>query len=141
MSLVSCGRSEAQRQYRRSGRMIAGGLALTCLGMSLYLWHHTPTGRMVYALAALPSFLIFCMLVVVARYLRDETDEFERDQTVRSLLWGTGAVLAINTYLGFLRLLGWTGRAPFLLELGAFCWAAVIARWSYRRANRVPGNE
>jgi hypothetical protein len=120
--------------------MIALGLGLTSGGLALFLMHHTPQGAEVYALAALPAFFIFSSIVVVGRYLRDETDEFERDQVVRSLLWGTGVLLAISTYFSFLRELGWAGHTPFLLELSAFCWAALIARWRYRRSNRVAGD-
>ena len=127
----------AMQQYRQAGIKVALGLAFTCAGMSLYLWHHNPTGMMLYALALLPSLLIFSMMVAMARYLKQEKDEFQRDQMVRCILWGTGAVLAASTYLGFLQELGWTGHRPFLLELSAFCWAVVIARWSYRRANWV----
>lgn len=127
----------AMQQYRKAGMMVVIGLAFTCAGMSLYLWHHNPTGAMLYALALLPSLLIFAMMVVMVRYLRQEKDEFQRDQMVRCILWGTGAVLAVSTYLSFLQELGWAGHRPFLLELSAFCWAVVIARWSYRRANRV----
>ena len=92
---------------------------------------------MLYLLALVPLLLILSMMFVMARYLRQEKDEFQRDQMVRCILWGTGAVLAVSTYLGFLQELGWAGHRPFLLELSAFCWAVVIARWSYRRANRV----
>ena len=137
MGMVSCGKSAAQRRYKKHSTMAVSGLGLTCAGMALYLWHHDPVGWKMYSLAALPSFFIVTLIVVVGRYLGEETDEFERDQTVRSILWGTGALLVLSTYLSFLQELGWTGHPIFLVELGAFCWGVVIARWKYRRLNRV----
>ena len=141
MGVVSCGKSAAQRRYRKSSMLVLSGLGFICAGMAVYLWHHNPVGWVIYSLAALPSFPIVAMIIVVGRYLAEETDEFERDQTVRSILWGTGALLAGSTYLSFLRLLGWTGHVPFLIELTVFCWAVIIARWRQRRSNRVTNDD
>jgi hypothetical protein len=141
MGIVSCGKSAAQKRYKKSSILVLSGMVFIFAGLAMYLWHHDPKGWMSYSLAALPSFPIVAMIVVVGRYLAEETDEFERDQTVRSILWGTGALLAVSTYLSFLREFGWTGHAPFLIELTVFCWAVVIARWHYRRSNRVTSDD
>lgn len=44
MGIVCEGNTEAMKQYRRGGMLVAGGLALTCAGLAMYVSHHTPTG-------------------------------------------------------------------------------------------------
>ncbi len=137
MNLQQCSGSAIKQRYKKGQWLALTSLLLTCIGIAGYAWNHTPQGWMLYALAALPSFSIFAMIVNVGRYLAAETDEFERDQLIRCILWGTGTLLMASTFLSVLRELGWEGKVPFLMELGAFCWAIVIARWSYQRSNRI----
>jgi hypothetical protein len=39
-------------------------------------------------------------MIVIARYLRGETDEYLRSLVVRSILWGFGAVMVSDTLIG-----------------------------------------
>jgi hypothetical protein len=41
-------------------------------------------------------------LVVIARYLTGETDEYLRSLVVRSILWGFGVVMIADTIIGYL---------------------------------------
>ena len=44
-------------------------------------------------LAVLPTLTVAAFILVLARYLKEEVDEFHRELVVRCLLWGTAAVM------------------------------------------------
>ena len=45
---------------------------------------------------------VFASIVAVARYLRGEIDEYMRQLVIESILWGLGAVLIADAFLGCL---------------------------------------
>jgi len=82
---------------------LSGGLAaffavLTAVLLRLHLVH----GLIVYLFAILPALPILWCLWAVARYLSEETDEFQRRLHVEYLLWGIGGTLSITTVWGYL---------------------------------------
>lgn len=97
-----------------------------------------PTGAALVALAILPVLPMVAMFVLFARYLRDETDGYKREVAIRCVLWGTAGSMSLHFFLNFLRLFDWKGQAPPFSELWVFALCALIAKLSYRAANRVP---
>lgn len=55
-----------------------------------------------FLLALMPVVPIFGMIWVMARYLREETDEYLRHRAVMAALGGLAAVLGIGSFWGFL---------------------------------------
>jgi RsiW-degrading membrane proteinase PrsW (M82 family) len=55
-------------------------------------------------LAAIPTAFIVRMVAIYAIYLKEEKDEFQRELFIKSLLWGTGAILSITTFWTFLNI-------------------------------------
>jgi hypothetical protein len=98
--------SPAVRRYTQGILLTMSGYVLAVLGTTFYVHAHHPTGIMLYALSAIPSFCIFAMLGVVVIYLRDEKDEFQRVLVVRALLTAAFAILALSAYMDFLRSYG-----------------------------------
>jgi hypothetical protein len=88
--------------------------------------------------AALPALTVAAFILVLARYLKEEVDEFHRELVVRCLLWGCAAVMLVMAFHGFLQLFGWSGRWPVFIDLAAFLAAMLVAKLTYKMANRVP---
>lgn len=97
-----------------------------------------PADSVLLGVAAIPTLTVVAFIGVLARYLREETDEFHRELVVRCLLWGTGATMLVLAFHGFLQLFGWSGKWPVAIDLGAFLIAMLAAKLTYRLAHRVP---
>lgn len=59
-------------------------------------------GSLAYFLAVLPALGIVGQIVSVGLFLREETDEFQRNLFVQCMLWGLGGVLAVTSVWGML---------------------------------------
>jgi hypothetical protein len=44
------------------------------------------------------------LMIVVALYLKEEKDDFQRELFIRALLWGTGVTLALTSFWSFVHL-------------------------------------
>lgn len=138
---IGCGRTKAAKVYQRTVLIEMGAYMAILAGVMSYVNSDHPHGWVLFALAALPSVPIVGVLVAIGRYLRDETDEYQRDVTVRCLLLGTGAVLAISAFLSFLQSVGWRGHVPPFLEFISFFVVMALARAYYSFADRVKSDE
>jgi hypothetical protein len=127
--------SPAVRRYTRGVAMTMAGYLLAVFGTTIYVHNHHPAGFMLYCLSALPSLCILCMLLVVVIYLRDESDEYIRMLTVRSLLAGTFVVLALSTFNDFLRSYGHSSGLPPFTEWIVFWFSFAAAQFFQRRSN------
>jgi hypothetical protein len=107
-----------------------------------YFWvdRAKPAGTMLFVMALLPTLPVVGMIVALGRYLGEEADEFHRQLVVRCLLWGTAAVMTSVCFHLFLQLFGWKGNWPAVVELGVFAVAMLVAKLTYRVANRVPAD-
>jgi hypothetical protein len=92
-------------------------------------------------LAVLPTLTVAAFILVLARYLKEEVDEFHRELVVRCLLWGTAAVMLMMAFHGFLQLFGWHGNWPVFVDLSAFLLAMLTAKLTYKVVNRPPVEE
>jgi hypothetical protein len=88
---------------RRSMQLIAAMMAL-CGGLGGILpriersHFSTATYCLIAALAVTP---IIGTMIVIARYLDGEKDEYLRHIVTQSILWGFGLVMVIDTFLGY----------------------------------------
>jgi hypothetical protein len=99
-------------------------------GWAFHYRHFHPTGILVYVCAALQSMPIIAFIVVLGLYLAEETDEFMRALWVQSLLWGTGATLAVTTFCGAMEKYGQAthmggGMIPFVFYIAMIASLAV----------------
>jgi hypothetical protein len=82
---------------------IAAGLCMLfalAAAMSFRLGHLS--GMLAYPVAILPALPILGTLVLTGIYLAEETDEFQRNLLIQSLLGGIGVTLAATTISGYL---------------------------------------
>jgi hypothetical protein len=139
---MSCSyRTRAKRRYVWS----SFGIMLCYLGLALssrmMVNRWTPRAWHLYLAAALPSVPVIIYAYVVGRYLRDETDEYERDIVIRGMLWGTAATLSLTVFIGFLRSFGWHGELPPFTEFIVFTLTTAIAQSVHRLRDWVSQND
>jgi hypothetical protein len=107
--------SRAGKRYRRRV-LTAITLYVAVLFSCLKLVKAVPLhGIALYAAAALPAIPVVAVLVILARYLQEESDEYLRMLTARSLLFAAGALLATTVVNDFLRVIAHAGALmPFV---------------------------
>ena len=66
------------------------------------LKHLHPAHLTTLGLAVLPAIPIIAVIVAVGLYLKEETDEFQRELLIQAMLWGMGGTMAAATVWGFL---------------------------------------
>jgi hypothetical protein len=130
-------KSKAEKQYVKSTVVVMISYLLILSGSVHYAKMYRPQGAALYLLACLPMLPVLAMLATIGIYLRDEKDEFERNLTVRAMLWGIAVTLAVSSFESFLRSFGW-GRtlAPFT-EFIVFFLTMGLVKMLYGFANRV----
>lgn len=90
----------AQRRYTFRMLLSAGFSILFALAAKLTIrLGHLPHG-VTYLVAVLPAFPIIAALVFTGLYLAEETDEFQRQLLIESILGGMGITLAGTTVWG-----------------------------------------
>ena len=98
--------SPALRSYNRRFLVFAFLYMIVMLGSSALHDSAAPDSPLLWLLAAAPLVPIFGMIATMARYLREETDEFLRHRAVNAALTGLALVLIIGTSWGFLEMFG-----------------------------------
>ena len=128
--------SVASRRYRRR-MMIVLGCYLAALLFAVEIRDQLhPTGILAYALALLVAAPVIGAVAAVGLYLREESDEVERALQVESVLWATGAALAIATLWGFLELFAEAPHMQAWLVFTVWALALEAARLLVRRRYR-----
>jgi hypothetical protein len=92
----------AQRRFVVRMWIAAGLCMLFALFAALAFRVGHLSGMLAYPLAILPTLPILGTLVLTGTYLAEETDEFQRNLLVQSLLGGIGVTLAATTVCGYL---------------------------------------
>jgi hypothetical protein len=131
-------KSPATRAYQKQSFMVLALYFVVFAGTNYLVDRLHPTGWKLFALAVLPSLPLIEIFYLTGKYLKAEQDGYKRDLMMRCLLAGAGASLAVNVIAGFLRLFGWHGQTPPFMELFAFCFAAIVAKMTYKLANPLP---
>ena len=134
-------RSKAERRYVRRTFQTMSAYILLVLIVTYLVRHGHVTGAWTYVLALLPALAIVRLIHVVALYLSEETDEFQRMLVVRSILCGAAAMLIVQAVSDFLRSYTPTGDLPPFGMFTVFWIIFGIAQVVQRRSNRVGGDE
>lgn len=101
--MICKGSTKAQKQYQRHTLlwMVAYVVVLVC---SVWFVKHDGRERFfLYFWSVVPAIPVMAVIWGVGRYLREETDEFLRLQTMRAILVGAGTLLATIVVNDFLR--------------------------------------
>jgi len=103
--MASCKSIAAKRYLRRL--IVVMLVYMVTVFVTLHILYHGRTSLpAAIGLAAIPSLPLVSLIVVVALYLREEKDEFQRELFIQTLLWGAGLTLALTSFWSFLHLFG-----------------------------------
>jgi hypothetical protein len=134
-------KSKAEKQYVKRIMATMTAYVLLVLATSYVVRRGYVAGWVQYVCAVLPSLAIFRMLHVVALYLKEETDEFIRQQVVNSLLWSTAAILGLTAFADFLRSYTAVGTLPPFTVFVTFWVVFGVAQGVQSASNRVADDE
>jgi len=99
-------RKELSAYQRRSLRTIETMMGV-CIALSILLLsilvRYNPSISVRYGIAFLSIAPVVVTILLVARYLRGENDEYMRNLVVESLLSGLGAVLVADSFFSFVQ--------------------------------------
>jgi hypothetical protein len=137
---MGCG-SAAGKRYRRRV-FIAMSLYLVVLFSCIKLVRAVPMhGWLLYSVALLPAIPVLAVLVIMGLYLQEETDEYLRMLTVRSLMAAAGTLLATIVVNDFLRVIAHgSALSPFTCFM-VFFLSFGLAQVVQEMASRGGGDE
>lgn len=130
--------SSAQARYTR-GILLASLAYMLGLGVALSVWRNYEVSQEItFLLALMPVLPIFGMIWVMARYLRDERDEYLRHRAIMASLGGLAAVLAIGSFWGFLETFELVPHVPgwWAVPIWAGGMGVTQCIWSLRESGR-----
>ena len=108
-------RRQLSTYQRRSLRTIEIMMGI-CIAISILLQaileRHNPAMPIRYAMAFLSIVPVIPTILMIARYLRGEKDEYMRNLVVESMLWGLSFVLIADTFISYI------GPLSFLVVIG-----------------------
>ncbi len=128
--------SKAMKRYQARVAIAMVVYVVVLVGVDWLFRNMPPEGPLKYALAVLPALPIIAVLVAMGAYVVEETDEFQKAQTVERILVATGLTLAITTGWGFLE--NFAGLMHMQLYFVAVIWFAgfgfanLWTAWRYR---------
>lgn len=93
-------------------------------------------GPAAWAMAIAPALPILAVIAIMGLYIKEETDEFQRNVLVESMIWGFGITLAITTVWGFLEMYVHTPGLPSFWAFPIFCLAMGLSQLFVRRRYR-----
>ncbi|MGB6482842.1 MAG: hypothetical protein WBE86_05075 [Candidatus Acidiferrales bacterium] len=94
---------------------------------------HFLRGHIAYLFAVLPALPLIVVIVLLGRYIREETDEFKRAVFVEALLWAIGLTMVLTTAWGFIEMFIPGMHVPVLWVFPLFCVMAAAAKLFIRR--------
>jgi MFS family permease len=109
----------AQQRHGRRVVMLSLIYAVLLTGAVYLFTHQLVSGAAAWATAILPGLATSGFFLLHARYLVEETDEYQRMLQMRQLLIGTGILLTFSVIWGFLEGFGLVGHTP------AWNWAVI----------------
>lgn len=93
-------------------------------------------GPVAWALAIAPAIPILGVIAVMGLYLKEETDEFQRNILVESMLWGFGLTMAVTSVWGFAEIYVHALPLPAFWVFPMFCMGMGLSQHFIRRRYR-----
>ncbi|HEX4154727.1 MAG TPA: hypothetical protein VHY48_03855 [Acidobacteriaceae bacterium] len=135
------GSSTAYQRYQRDVLRFIAVYVVVLFSASRAMRHARAEHFYVYFWSVLPALPIIGVILRMARYLRDEKDEYQRLVVMRSILVGTAALLAALVVNDFLRAFAGAQALPAFSTFVLFCVAMGIAHFVQWLRNRGSDDE
>ncbi|WP_263352578.1 hypothetical protein [Acidicapsa acidisoli] len=103
MQLCRRNLSTYQRRSMRTIEILMGLCIALSIVLQAILERHNLSMVTRYGIAVLSIAPVIATIIVVARYLRGENDEYLRNLVVESMLWGLGIVLVADTFFSYVQ--------------------------------------
>lgn len=134
-------KSKAERQYMKRLLQTMSAYLVLVFGVTHLVRHGNLSNPVKCVLALLPCVAIVRLIHVVALYLSEETDEYQRLLVVRSILCGAAALLTVQSFSDFLRSYTSTGNLPPFTLFTVFWLVFGLAQGMQNRTNRAGDDE
>jgi hypothetical protein len=136
--MSGCGISTpASKRYQRRV-LVTMSLYVAMLVAAVLIVKHThPHGWVLYTIALAPALPILAMMGALGAYLQEEKDEYLRLLTIRSLLMGPAALLAVLIVNDFLRSISGAAAIPPFTSWVVFFVVFGVAQAVQTRRDRV----
>jgi hypothetical protein len=125
--------SLAVKRYMRRFMTAMGIYVILIMGVSWAFSSWEFAGPLAWLLAILPGLPILVVIGVMGLYLKEESDEFQRNVQVEAMLWGVGLTLSATTVWGLLEFYVDAPRLPVFLAFPIWCGAMGVAQYFVRR--------
>jgi RsiW-degrading membrane proteinase PrsW (M82 family) len=133
-----CGTSTpAGKRYQRRVIVTMVVYMAVLFGAISVVKHTHPHGWLLYAISVLPAVPILAMMGALGVYLQEEKDEYLRLITMRSLLVGSAALLAVLVVNDFLRSISGAAALPEFTSWVLFFVVFGLAQAVQTMRNRV----
>src|SRR5579859_2030808 len=96
--------SPYQRRSMRTIEIMMGICIAVSILLQAILERHLPSLATRYGMAVLSIAPITMTIILIARYLQGEKDEYLRNLVVESMLWGLGMVMVADSFFSYVDL-------------------------------------
>jgi len=128
--------SPAGRRYLKRFIPTMVVYAATVFGASYAFDLWSPAGPLAWLIAVAPAVPILAVIAIMGLYIKEETDEFQRNVLIESMLWGFGVTLSVTTVCGFLEIYVHTPPLQSFWAFPLFCGAMGLSQVFVRRRYR-----
>lgn len=135
------GASPARKRYERDLFRFMAVYALLLFGCSWILHQHGAEHLTLYALSVLPALPVLAVIFRMGRYLREETDEYQRMLAMQAILVGTAALLGTLVVNDFLRAFAGSPALPPFVSFVLFCAGMGLTQLVQKLRDRVPDGD
>ncbi len=134
--------TKAYKTYQRDSMAFGIVYALLVFLSAWCVKHHVPDGRFwLYFWSLVPTMPLVAIVARLAKYLNDETDEYQRPMTMQSLLIGTAALVITLLVNDFLRAFAKASPLDPFVAFVIFSAAMGLTKLMQRFRNRVLDDE
>jgi lipopolysaccharide export LptBFGC system permease protein LptF len=135
------GATTAKKRYQRSVLQFMGAYMVVVLCSGWFVKHDGAEGKFfLYFWSVIPAIPIVAVIVRMGKYLREETDEYQRLLTMQAILVGTGALLAVLVVDDFLRAFANLGGLPPFWGVVIFAFSMGLTGAWQKLRNRAPAD-
>jgi hypothetical protein len=96
--------SPYQRRSMRTIEIMMGVCIALSILLQAILERHHPSLATRYGMAVLSIAPVIMTIILIARYLQGEKDEYLRNLVVQSMLWGLGMVMVADSFFSYVAL-------------------------------------
>lgn len=129
-------KSPAGRRYLRRFIPAMAAYLVLVFGASFAFDRLELSGPIAWALAVAPAIPILAVIAIMGLYLKEETDEFQRNILVESMLWGFGLTMAATSVWGFAEIYVRAVPLPAFWVFPMFCLGMGLSQHFVRRRYR-----